>query len=276
MYLNEIIRRELKKIDKAITTMQEKLDTFNDLRQGTLICKPQGFHTYYYYLQTCVHGKSSRVYLGKDDLEIVRRYKKQRFYREKLKRMETNKAVLNKCLKQLTDYSTEAIYHDLPSAYKNLPEECYVDDSFTELKAWANEKYERNPYPLPTDPNITCDGTPTRSKGESLIYDDLYFMDTPNRYDPKIRLKGRSGVYHYLYPDYLFHDSVGKPYAWEHLGMMDLEQYAERLKNKIVEYIDCGFIPGDNLFFTSDNIENNTNELMVMDMIDFINKKIRR
>ena len=42
------------------------------------------------------------------------------------------------------------------------------------------------------------------------------------------------------------------PIYWEHLGMMDIENYAMQNLQKLLRYFECGFLPYINLVVTYD------------------------
>lgn len=276
MRISDYLGFEMKKVRTKIAFNQKELDTFSSLEEGTLVYKVTNDHNFYYYLQTRTHKKQKQKYLGKLGEPVVGKYIRQRYLRELQKVLKKDERLLTRFLHDYTDYSVETIQKILPNSYKNLPKECFVDETLTELKEWAKEKYKRNPFQLPADPNIACDGTATRSKGETIAYDDTISAGLPFRFDPEIIVQGRSGVMHKLYPDFQFKCRDGSFILWEHLGMIEMNRYAERLKQKIADYLDCGYIVGLNLFFTSDNLDGNTNELMILDTIELIKKKILR
>lgn len=189
-------------IDQKIENTRRILQNLVGVPEGSLTYEVRDSHNLYYYLRLCKKGKQSKRYLGKGNNTLVSGLKAKRYYTEKMRRLEHNHSVLLKAADSLIDDSDEAVYDAVPASYMNLPPECYVDERYEELKEWAKE-YERNPYPIPVDANTACDGTKTRSKGETIIYDDVLCSGIPNQYDPKIRRLGASGVYHNLYPDFL-------------------------------------------------------------------------
>ena len=275
MLIIEIIKKTLKSIDWLISNTEAKLENFRDLPDKTLVCQIKGRNQIiYYYEQERIENKQIRKYIGKADTPKVRHYKERRFYQDTLKALYFDRELLKETVEKFIDYSPAAIHRKLPSSYKNLPDACYVDDRFEELKAWAAEKYKRNPYPLPADPNIARDGTPMRSKGECMWYDNILFEKIPVRIEPELILTGKSGKTYKFYPDFVFMCYDGSLIIVEHFGKLDDENYAATNLPKIKDYHDCGYTLGDNLIITSDNVNHRTNELMIVDALSIIKKRI--
>lgn len=274
MFIMDMMQIELKRIDWLIRQTEAKLRKLDGLPEATLVCEVRGLSKIYYYAQNRINGKQSRNYIGKPESETVKQYKLRRFFRETLKALRFDNELLRKCIKQYIDYSPESIHKKLPSSYKNLPDACYKNEKYEELKKWAAEKYERNSYPLPVNPSIARDGTPMRSKGECMWYDDILFEDIPVRVDPKVTLKGASGKWHTLCPDFLFKCFDGEHLAVEHFGKWDEDEYASKNAKKIQDYLDCGFVLGDNLIVTSDNAQHNTDERMILEALEKIKKRV--
>ena len=273
MDTKDYLEQKIAILDEQIKVYRIKLDLYDDLHKGTLVRSFRSTGQAYYYLQHYdENGKKKMEYIGKDGCELVNRYKAKRFFEETLGRLEHNRKIFQMAAGGLVDCSLEAIREDLPKAYKELPAECFVDYRQEEFFRQTDE-YPRNPL-RNDNPNIASDGTKTRSKGELIIYDDLRYSTLHGKYDVKIRRCGISGAYHNLYPDFLFKGQDGREIAWEHLGMTDTNDYANRLRDKIAEYLDCGFIVGDNLFFTSDSLSHTTDEVMIIDMIDTMKRKV--
>ena len=274
MDTKDYLEQKMAILDEQIKIYSDELDSYSDLHEGVLVQTFRRSGQLYYYLQyNDDNGKKHRKYVGKEDNELVKKYKIRRFLEEEVKRLENNRKGFLEISDELVDCSPEAIRNSLPKAYKDLPSECFVDhnqEAFTE----EDDEYPSNPLKIEGIPNIASDGTPTRSKGELIIYDDLQRSNLHGKFDVKIRRKGESGIYHNLYPDFLFMGQDGREIVWEHLGMTDTDKYADRLRDKISEYLDCGFVVGDNLFFTSDTLSHSINEVMVLDMIDNMKHKV--
>lgn len=272
--IKQQINSELNRIDTLITITQNKLKKIGLKPAGTLICLHPTTKTIQYYVNVFDHGKNTRKSIGGPGEKLVQDYKQARFYKVRLKLLQHNRKVLKRAFDQLSDYSAEAIHRSLPSAYKCLPDDCFTDDQLNELKRWVRARYRRNSYALPDNPNIACDGTETRSKGETIIYDNVYYSDMAFLYDTFQKWKGRSGTVHNISPDFLFKCKDGTLLVWEHLGLLGNGRYSDNIIEKLNKYLDCGFVIGDNLIITSDNVDGNTNELAILDTLEMVYRRV--
>lgn len=83
----------------------------------------------------------------------------------------------------------------------------------------------------------------------------------PYRYEFPIHLNGIGKVY----PDFtVLNKRERKEMHWEHLGMMDDPDYAEKAVRKIEMYQNNGFFPGDKLILTYETKMNPINPQTVM------------
>ncbi len=272
--IKQQINSELKRIDTLIRFTERRLGRISFKPEGTLVCQHPSEKTILYYENVFDNGKSTRTKLGGPDEKAVQDHKRLRFYRERLKRLREDRKILARAVSGLEDSSTEAVHDSLPDSYKCLPDDCFADDEQSELKKWVRDKYQRNTYELPDNPNIACDGTETRSKGETIIYDDLYYSGLVFMYDSYQKWRGKSGTVHGISPDFLFKCKDGTLLVWEHLGLLGNGQYSDNTLEKLNKYLDCGFTAGENLFITSDNIDGNTNELAILDTLEQIERRI--
>ena len=272
--IKEQISREITKLKILIEYDTWELRKLADLRDGPMTCEKKSEHNIRYYQKVTDGGHTSRESIGGPDEPLVIGLKKQRFYSEQLKAMQHDLEVLSRAYDKLEDYSAEAIHEALPKAYKNLPDECFDDVLLQRVSKWVETKYKRNSYELPDDPNIACDGTATRSKGETIVYDDLYHAGIPFMYDSYHKWQGRSGKVHGLSPAFLFKCQDGSLLVWEHLGLLGHDGYSDSVLERLNKYLDCGFVVGQNLILTSDNVYGNTNELMILEALEKVKKLV--
>ena len=295
MFLIDLAKRQEAVLKDLIDETTNRIATYNYLPDKPLTSRSgNGSSNPYYYEESYNKGKAELIPIGRADSDDVIKRKRRRYLKELLKVLKADLAAIEQFLDHFSDYSPEAIQKQLPkvyrdeehlysgtepvpdpaAAYRHLPESIYRDRRFKELLKWAAEDYPKNPYPLPDKPNISRDGTPFRSKGECMWYDNILFEGLPVSTDPELELPGKSGQWHKLYPDFLFKCFDQSILAVEHFGKWDDERYAERNKRKIQEYLDCGFVLGDNLIVTSDNADHCTNELIMIEALEKIKKRM--
>ena len=121
-----------------------------------------------------------------------------------------------------------------------------------ELLAWANEPYIKNPKNPEGLIHKTIGGYYVRSKSEQIIDRFLTLHKIPFRYECEFYL-GQNR----LYPDFLIrHPKTKKWYIWEHFGLMDDPEYAQKAANKLKLYITHEYIPGINFIATFETKKN--------------------
>ena len=85
----------------------------------------------------------------------------------------------------------------------------------------------------------TSRGLAVRSKSELLIAEALESMEVPFRYEQPLQLKGKA-----YFPDFTISDEItGRTVYWEHLGMLDDENYVKSWNRKLSWYRSNGILP---------------------------------
>lgn len=94
-------------------------------------------------------------------------------------------------------------------------------------------------------------GIKVRSKSEALIVAALHARRIPFHYEEALILGKKT-----VYPDFTIrHPYTGKTYYWEHLGMLDREDYRKKNLNKLNDYISNRIVPSENLILTYETEE---------------------
>ena len=91
----------------------------------------------------------------------------------------------------------------------------------------------------------TKGGVYMRSQSERYIGDLLEMLHIPYRYEPRITINNRS--YH---PDFIIMLPDGRLVILEHVGRMDLKEYAEDLVVRLQTYDSIGLMIGRNVFIS--------------------------
>lgn len=113
-------------------------------------------------------------------------------------------------------------------------------------REWQEASYEQLEEYTESKKIKSISGLYVRSKTEAVIAGELYRHGIPFRYE--CALPVNTAVY---YPDFLILDpETGSLIPWEHFGMMDNPAYCSRALAKIRNYIEAGYIPGQNLILT--------------------------
>ena len=132
------------------------------------------------------------------------------------------------------------------------------------IKKWQEAPYQQLDEYTERKNIKSISGLYVRSKTEAVIAGELYRHDIPFRYE--CALPVNTAVY---YPDFLLLDpETGSLIPWEHFGMMDNPAYCTRALTKIRNYIEAGYIPGQNLILTFETSERPLDFSLVTSIIE--------
>ncbi len=150
-------------------------------------------------------------------------------------------------LMDLYDRGTvEHIFDHMKAPLQTLVKPVWKSDEQFEAE-WKSVSYEGNIYNEKAKIYTTAGKVSVRSKSEYMIAEALELNHIPYRYEEPIKF-GRTTTF---YPDFSVLDIRSrKAYLWEHLGMMDDADYANRALDRIVQYEMNGYFPGEQLIIT--------------------------
>lgn len=232
--LDKIVK-EKEKLNEEIKLLQKKM---KGLPEGELICSSNGKYVKCY---NNIGGKYHYIY--SDNKELAEKLAIKKYFNEKLKYALNEKKAIENYLKVHKENGLNRLIEK--PGYQALLKKCFNPIS-QELKDWAKEAYEKNPYYLENLNHKTISGNMVRSKSEVIIDMALYSNKIPFRYDCVLRL-GHSTIY----PDFTIrHPKTGELFYWEHFGLMDDPNYYNSACKKLVNYTAAGIVPGINLIPT--------------------------
>ena len=132
------------------------------------------------------------------------------------------------------------------------------------LERWKNEEFISNQkYPEHLI-NKTVNGLMVRSKSEAFIATELVAREIVFRYECLLEIEGRP-----YYPDFtIIHPVTHEVIIWEHLGLMDKDDYIQKASAKLAVYMRNGIVPGINLIITSETDDRPLDFEMVRKMIE--------
>ena len=105
-------------------------------------------------------------------------------------------------------------------------------------------------------------------------YNALLDSGIPFRYEPVITVIDEFGKETSQSPDFLIKCPDDSYIAIEHLGMLASGRYAYRFSVKLQNYIRSGFVPGENLILTSDNMNGGFDCRVIERSIAYIRNRI--
>ncbi len=161
--------------------------------------------------------------------------------------------IIKKELKAIDYYLRVSPAQDLKEVYETLHgkrKEAVIPMIETDemyLQRWLNMEFNKKGFEDGAPEFITDKGERVRSKSEMIIANLLTKLDVPYLYEVPVFLNGFGNVY----TDFRVLDlRQRKEYYWEHLGMMDNSNYADRNVRKITAYELNGFFQGEKLILT--------------------------
>jgi len=207
------------------------------------VIKPR--KTYGYVLAKRENGKHVRVYIKKADEGIARKIAQRDYALTMRRRAESEIEKLIEYEKAYGEVCIDNVYENLHPGRKLLVKPYAIsDDEYA--KIWQNvENPQENTIPKVNE-FLTERGEIVRSKSEKLIADKLFLLNIPYRYEYAIKVGDKL-----MYPDFIvLNPTTRKEYVWEHLGMMDNEEYLEKNMAKLRIYERNGYVLGKNLICT--------------------------
>ena len=181
---------------------------------------------------------------------------------------------LNTFLKVYKNKRTDNIYKKLNPPRRQIVEALTLDDT-QYAEQWLKVEYEHMKFSEGQTPLFTDNNEKVRSKSEVIIANELKASGIPYRYEFPLILDRNASTPDFpdrdfckLYPDfYCLNLRTRQEYAWEHFGMMDDHEYAERTTEKLSLYAQNGFYPGKNLIITMETIKQPLSSKMIKGVI---------
>lgn len=244
-YLDEVLQRAIVVLDGDIQLLKNKLADAppGELRSYKNTRRGKEKYVRYFY------NSNGRKYLKNDDLFKSVQYAQNTFLKCKLVDLESKRNRLKEFIDKEQKYAESAEkYANSNDDIKSLLNGCQLlwDD---EIAAWANEPYEKADF-FPEHLQYETDkGDMVRSRAEMTIANFLYEAKIPYRYEPKIVIGGEVE-----YPDFLILDPITKElFILEYLGLLKIDAYDVKNRNKLIRYIKNGYIPSLNLILISES-----------------------
>ncbi len=238
--LSSILER--KKFLEKLLTETEKRITHSP--EGTLRINCIKNHVQYFH-RTYLSADNG-VYIPKKQIALARQLAQKDYDLKLRKSVIRELKAINYYLKTIPDMPSEEVYYGLSEKRQPLviPP---IETDRTFLEKWTSFQYQGKPFKENAPVFYTDRNERVRSKSELIIANLLTKENVPYRSECPIRLMGSETVY----PDFtVLNKRLRKEYIWEHFGMMDDPEYAEKAVRKINLYQRNGYFPGENLILT--------------------------
>ncbi len=265
--MKEIIR----KIDIKLEEVNNLLRISNNIADIHIQSSMnRGYEQFY-----CVdRARNTRKYLKISDLVkysglIQRDYDIK--VNKKLVKMQKKLARIAKDLREIDLSEIKAIYNKQAKAKKPYITPIIPSDEDFIARWYEENKGAQNTFPI--EGNIYTErGEHVRSKSEKILADLFYKYDIPYVYEPKIKMNNG----HMACPDFaLLNKETRQTIYWEHLGLINQDEYAVKNLEKLHEYEESSLILGENLLISMESTKNGLNtKLVEMQIKKKINKSL--
>ena len=241
--IQDLMKERKLYLEKAAHDLERRL---KNAPQGKLRISRCGNRVYYY----CKTSASDRngSYIKKKDRKLVLRLAQKDYNETALRSIHLELKAISAYQRLCPKQYVENIYFSLAPLRRQLIEPLEETDEMF-VKRWSEEEYVHKGF-LPDVPELYTDrGERVRSKSEVIIANLLLKEGIPYKYEHPLYLNHLGTVY----PDFtLLNTRLRKEIYWEHQGMMDNPEYAEKAVQKIVSYNLDGIWQGEKLIVTSE------------------------
>ena len=224
---------------------RKKKRNFKNKKRRENLCR---YAYYQYYDKRKQSGKRKvQRYIRKDELGWAISFINSR--KDKWKRLKELKKEIKKVIKGMLVFSVT------------------VEDVKWEIKARKLKKELKKVRKKPFKERcryLTVNGELVRSRAERKIANELLQAGIVYQYEQPIWINHVK-----VLPDFVI-QYKGKIYIWEHLGMLDIPEYAEKWRRKKHFYSKIGFQEGINLIVTT---EKNIDSLSIARIIEMIQQE---
>ena len=248
---NEYLNTVLRDYEKLLESCRKEFDS---LPEGHLSRGRQNDKDFYLHEQKDENsGKRGRRRVGAAD-DLIRQLARKKYLEKFIPQLSKETDRLRKFLAGRSDVDPAQIIDSMKGVYSSLPEEYFFGGRWCDTEKWANEPYPMSDYRSDEKKHTTSRGLHVRSKSELLIAEKLYEFDIPFRYEEVIMIAGRQYA-----PDFKILRKSGKLVYWEHLGLMENQDYRHKNKWKLSVYEHAGIVPWRNLIVTYDEYDGGIN-----------------
>ena len=258
----EEIKTMLEEREKYLHLLkEEKVRALKSAPEGSLRISRYR-NKFQYYMRTDPK-ECNGTYIREEDMKTAYQLAQKDYDQKILKSIEKELRAIQKYKEAYPDKTIEQIYESLHPARQRLILPIRESDE-EYITQWESVEYKGKDFCYDTSEHYTAKGERVRSKSEVIIADALNRAGIPYRYEYPMYIKGLD----YFHPDFTILDvKKRKEIIWEHLGLMEKPEYAEKNIYKINCYERSGYYMGDNLICTFETKQNPLNQKTVKNMI---------
>lgn len=201
-----------------------------------------GFSRFYIASEEDPNGK----YVSKENLGEIEAIAQRDYNKKVLAAIEAKIKTLDAFLAKFCGGDIAEAFTKLKPGRKSMVQPIAVTDE-DYATAWSSLPYKAKGFESGATEIFSASGQRVRSKSEAIIADILADAGVPYRYEFPVNVRGMGMVH----PDfYCINPRTRKVFIWEHFGMMNDSNYAEKAIGKISMYANAGWTLGSNLLAT--------------------------
>ena len=235
-------------LERLISGVSGRLD---NACAGILHVRTGGGRVYYFYSENRNGKEISLNPLDPEDRELITALA-QKSYDKKVLRMAGEELRLVTGLDDFyRENKIEQIYGEMtPQRQELISPVTQTDEQYADR--WQEREHRKKKPPKESESFLTQRGEKVRSKSEVFIADALLRHGLPYHYECAVDLADHATGRHYTaHPDFfVLNVRTRREYYWEHFGKMDDPDYARDSVNKLIDYMNAGYFPGDRLITT--------------------------
>ena len=241
---NKLLEELQLRSEFLVRLIGEKEKALSDAPEGKLTVRQIGKKPFY-YCRTSKQDKTGK-YIRRKDESLAAALAQKEYDQKILENAKKELKHTNDLLRLYYSGNVEQIYENLHESRQCLIKPVQKTDAQYE-EEWRNVSYTGNNFAPEDKIYLTDRGENVRSKSELMIANALNHYGIPYRYEYPLK-RGKGTV---IYPDFtVLNVKQRKTYIWEHLGMMDDPDYANRALDRINQLIMKGYFPGESLIIT--------------------------
>ncbi|SFG35542.1 hypothetical protein SAMN04487761_11433 [Lachnospiraceae bacterium C7] len=181
-------------------------------------------------------------YVKSKDVYKLKKIAQKQYSQAVYQKLLNNQHAIEKFLKNYNVNKIHQEYNKMAEGRKVLVTPIIETDELYRIN-WLDDEYESMPFVKETE-FYTNNGIRVRSKSELIIANLLEQYDIPYKYEKPLVLKGIGKIR----PDFIcLNSKTHQEYVWEHFGMMDNADYANKNVVKLHCYQQNGYYPGVNM-----------------------------
>ena len=243
----------------SVTARRKQLESLKGLIQKRLEQAPDGslsiknMKQYTYYVQRMAPDRQEG-YLDIDNEEsrsVIMGLAQKSYDQKALRSIKEEMRLIAGLERHYQRNELEAVYEKMsPKRQELIMPVILPDGAYAER--WQSLELQKKESPGPGNGFRTLRGELVRSKSEVFIADTLYQDDVKYHYECALTLIDHiTGRPYRVHPDFLVLNArTHKEYYWEHFGRMDDPVYAQKCINKLIDYMNAGYYPGEQLIIT--------------------------